>query len=75
VDGPSATVTSASLSGKLLGIALKAKAAFAAPLTPMQRNMEALSRVVELAELQDLYILVVTRQAKLNFPSRGLPWR
>jgi hypothetical protein len=69
VDGPSATVTSASLSGKLLGIALKAKAAFAAPLTPMQRNMEALSRVVELAEAQGLYVCLVVDEANLAFPT------
>jgi hypothetical protein len=73
VDDPSATVTSASLSGKLLGIAVKAKAAFAAPLTPMQRNMEALSRVVELAEAQGLYICLVVDEANLAFPTHAPP--
>ena len=66
---PSATATSASLRGKLLGIALQAKAAFAAPLTPMQRNIEALSRVVELAEAQGLYICLVVDEANLAFPT------
>ena len=65
----SSHVTSATLSAKLKGIAVEARLGLAEPLTPMQRNLEMLSSVAELAEAQGLYICLVVDEANLAFPT------
>jgi hypothetical protein len=65
----SSHVTSAILSAKLKGIAVEARLRLAEPLTPMQRNLEMLSSVVELAEAQGLHICLVVDEANLAFPT------
>ena len=57
------------LSAKLKGIAVEAKLKLAEPLTPMQRNLEMLSSVAELAEAQGLCICLVVDEANLAFPT------
>ena len=63
----SSHVTSATLSAKLKGVAVEARQRLAEPLTPMQRDLEMLSSVAELAEAQGLYICLVVDEANLAF--------
>ena len=68
-DASSSQVASVTLSAKLKGIALQAKLRLVEPLTPMQRNLEMLSSVAELAEAQGLYMCLVVDEANLAFPT------
>lgn len=68
-NSPSISVSSATLKGKLIGIGMQTKLDFVEPLAPMQRNIEMLSRVVELAERQGLYVCLVVDEANLAFPT------
>ena len=68
-DASSSQDASAAPSAKLKGIALQAKLRLVEPLTPMQRNLEMLSSVAELAEAQGLYMCLVVDEANLAFPT------
>ena len=65
----SSHITSATLRAKLMGIAVEARLRLAEPLAPMQRNLEMLSSVAELAEAQGLHICLVVDEADLAFPT------
>jgi hypothetical protein len=69
----SSHVTSATLSAKLKGIAVEARLRLAETLTPMQRNLEMLSSVAELAEAQGLHVCLVVDEANLAFPTPPSP--
>jgi hypothetical protein len=58
-DATSSQVASVALSAKLKGIAVEARQRLIEPLTPMQRNLEMLSSVAELALAQGLYVCLV----------------
>jgi hypothetical protein len=65
----SAPVSSGSLAAILRGIGLEAKAIFCGKVSVMEANMEMLSKVVELAEAQGVYICLVIDEANLALPA------
>ena len=68
---PNTIITSASMSAKLRGIALETQRNSADKqdnLSAMQRNVMMLSKVVELAQAQGLYVCLVVDEANLALP-------
>ena len=68
-ETPSTVVTSASVSARLRGIAMETQLNFADNLSPMQRNIAMLSKVVELAQAQGLLVCLVVDEANLALPT------